>query len=85
MTRVALSPCLTFSRTMFECRSNALTRAKIFRLLRQLMSTSLRGILGNLKVPFVSAPTGPTQLHTAYERAGVVCLTRVESYVRKQG
>merc|ERR1719218_591696 len=29
----------TFSRTMLQWRSNALTRAKILRLLRQLMST----------------------------------------------
>lgn len=29
----------TFSKTMLECRSNALTRAKILRLLRQLIRT----------------------------------------------
>lgn len=33
-------PHLTFSKTMFEWRSKAFTRAKILRLLRQLMSTS---------------------------------------------
>ena len=42
-----------------------------------------RILAGNLKVPFELGPhlnTGTTQLHTAFEREGIVCWTSIERY-----
>eukprot|EP00429_Kryptoperidinium_foliaceum_P088959 CAMPEP_0176199096 /NCGR_PEP_ID=MMETSP0121_2-20121125/8385_1 /TAXON_ID=160619 /ORGANISM="Kryptoperidinium foliaceum, Strain CCMP 1326" /LENGTH=102 /DNA_ID=CAMNT_0017537953 /DNA_START=121 /DNA_END=426 /DNA_ORIENTATION=- len=45
----------TFSKTMLECRSNALTRAKILRLLRQLIRTCELSL-----THFCNTESGPT-------------------------